>query len=739
MLRIHETSGMRPVGAGHGSGNPDSGSKPEVWHREGARFWLTEPTGESAQDDGGDLRYGGLMKFEKKTMVRRLRVAVRMRPAKLLGPLSCALFLAGVPMAGRAALESFETAEVGPFTRLDSAVGEWTAAEGHVAVHGGNARSGARTLRLHGAGEVAVELKLREPAVAGMAMVFHAERWTARAPFMFRVDAWQDGSWKEIHQGDDSIKVGGYHARVELSLPAAVTRLRFRCTAPAEGGVLMDDFTLPRPGPAEIVKVEAQRPVVPVLVRETFNPLFGLRVVVDGRQGTVPLESLELILEGTDRLQDLQDIQIMRGSSQPSERPKEVVAESRRVEPRMVLSTREKLAAGEHWFWVSARMKSDADPAGKVQAVVARVKAGGRIVEVPAAAGGPQRVGYAVRMPGDDGSVSYRIPGLARSKAGTLVAVYDIRYRHAGDLPADIDVGVSRSTDGGRSWGPMIVAMDTGRDPKFAYDGVGDPAILSDPNTGRLWLAALWSHGNRAWNGSGPGLSPEETGQFLLAWSDDDGLSWSKPLNITRETKDPAWRLFFNGPGAGIVLTDGTLVFPAQYRAADGIPWSTMISSTDGGKTWKVGTGVKSDTTEAQVVQLADGSIMINCRDNRGGARTVAVTTDLGQTWRLHPTDRSALPESVCMASLLAWEHPVHGRFLVFSNPATRSGRHSMTLKISKDEGMTWPEEHHLLYDSRNGYGYSCLAPVDDGHVGVLYEGRDTMYFLRVPLSEWFR
>jgi sialidase-1 len=83
------------------------------------------------------------------------------------------------------------------------------------------------------------------------------------------------------------------------------------------------------------------------------------------------------------------------------------------------------------------------------------------------------------------------------------------------------------------------------------------------------------------------------------------------------------------------------------------------------------------------------------------------------------------------MASLLR----VGERF-VFSNPNTRRGRYNMTLKISDDEGMTWPEEMHTLYDARNGSGYSCLTPIGNDHVGVLYEGPAEIYFLRFPLSE---
>jgi sialidase-1 len=349
---------------------------------------------------------------------------------------------------------------------------------------------------------------------------------------------------------------------------------------------------------------------------------------------------------------------------------------------------------------------------------------------------GGQRMGVALRLQHDDGSDTYRIPGLARSNAGSLIAVYDVRYRGGADLPADIDVGASRSTDGGKTWEPMQIALDMGREAKFAFDGVGDPCVFVDAETGRIFVAALWSHGKRAWRASGPGMTPDQTGQLVMATSDDDGRTWSKPRNITAEVKKPEWRLILAGPGAGITTRDGTIVFPAQFKDAANVPHSTLIWSKDRGATWHIGTGVKPKTTECQLVELADGSIMINCRDDRGGSRTVATTRDLGATWQLHPTDRMALPESVCQASLMALDVPGVGRRLLFSNPATTSGRHSMTVKVSADEGMTWPESLHTLYDRRNGFGYSCLAPIDAGHVGVLYEGVAELYFLRLPLKE---
>jgi sialidase-1 len=643
-------------------------------------------------------------------------------------------------LLGGASAESFESVPAGPFSRLETSVGRWSAENGNAMIHTGRGKSGKQSLRLAGAGERSVVLELATMAEKGAVLSLQAERWTKRDPFRFRIDAKGDGSWKEIHQADDEVKVGGFLTEIRITPPEGTREVRFRATAPEDAGILIDDVQVHRAGPATVTSVETVQPVCPAFIRQDFNPVLGFRVTVEGSEGTAPLEGIELGFGGTTRMEDIESFKIFAGSADPAAGPGELVVEGNRISDKIALSLKRPLAAGEHWFWISPVLKKTASIDGRIDASVFRVKAGGKVL-VPAqpSPDGSQRIGYAVRLPGDDKSKAYRIPGLVRTNAGTLIAVYDIRYRHAGDLPADIDVGVSRSTDGGQSWEPMRVALDMGDDPKHGYDGVGDPAVLVDPKTGRIWIAALWSHGKRAWNGSGPGLKPEETGQFVLAHSDDDGKSWSKAINITALLKDPAWRLFFNGPGAGIALKDGTLVFAAQYRAADGKPWSTLIASKDHGETWQVGSGVKSDTTEAQVAELADGSIMINCRDNRGGSRTVAVTKDLGKSWQLHATDRNALREPVCMASLLRWNHPDHGDLMFFSNPDTTSGRHDMTLKLSRDQALSWPESDARLYDSRSCFGYSCLAVASPRHIGVLYEGKGSMLFLRLPLEEWFK
>ena len=203
--------------------------------------------------------------------------------------------------------------------------------------------------------------------------------------------------------------------------------------------------------------------------------------------------------------------------------------------------------------------------------------------------------------------------------------------------------------------------------------------------------------------------------------------------------------MLLQGPGKGITMSDGTLVFPAQFKDENQIPHSTIIYSKDRGETWKIGSGAKSKTTEAQVVELKDGSLMLNMRDDRGrdqggpngtGTRSVAVTRNLGKTWIEHPTSRKTLPEPVCMASLI--RHTYRGRdLLLFSNPDNRYERKNITLKVSLDEGMTWPRTHFEVLDQGVGRGYSCLTSIDENTIGILYESSQSdITFQRISMDE---
>lgn len=652
------------------------------------------------------------------------------------------------PLAGA---ENFDGLPAAGISELKTGLGEISAENGQAAIHAGNSRSGRQSLKLTGGKDHECVLSFDESMSKGGELKFWAERWSSKGPFEFRIDVKSNsGDWQEIYQGDKAVKIGGFHTEVGVPLAAGTSAVRFRATTADGSGVLLDDMTIQSAEPMKVGGVTAVQPVIPSLIRKKNNPVLGIKIEAVGALEPRTLEAVKVTLEGTTRPQDVTAVRLIPGNAAG---PVGEASFGKDAEPNgeIVFQGKHALSSGDNWFWVCVDLKDDANIDGRIDAEVTGVMLDDRkVVEVKdGSPDGAQRVGYAVRMHDDDGSKAYRIPGLATTNKGTLIGVYDVRYRSGGDLPGDIDVGMSRSTDGGQSWEKMKVIMDMGNDPKWRYDGIGDPSVLVDKANNRIWVAATWSHGNRSWHGSGKGMKPEETGQFMLVSSDDDGVSWSKPVNITGQVKDPDWHFILQGPGAGITMKDGTLVFPAQFQAGDtkpdgskiGTPHSTLIFSKDHGKTWTAGTGVKSNTTEAQLVELGDGSIMINCRDNRGGSRTIATTRDLGKTWKMHPTDRGALNEPTCQASLLRIEHPMYGPLLIFSNPNTpRPGfpraRNQMTVKVSNDEGMTWPEKWHSLYDVRNCSGYSCLSPIGDDHVGLYYEGPGEIYFLRFSIDE---
>ncbi|MDA7529993.1 glycoside hydrolase, partial [bacterium] len=241
-------------------------------------------------------------------------------------------------------------------------------------------------------------------------------------------------------------------------------------------------------------------------------------------------------------------------------------------------------------------------------------------------------------------------------------------------------------------------------------------------------------------NGSEPGFDIDKSTQFIVVRSTDHGATWSKPENWTKKLKDPSWHLFAPAPGNGITMKDGTLVMPTQGRDAKGLPFSNITWSKDHGKTWQVSNHARNNTTECAVAELSDGSLLLNMRDNRNRAdksgtngRAIAHTKDLGKSWVSHSTDHSALPEPVCMASLIA--DPYRKGTVYFSNPNNKRSRSHMTLRRSTDDGKTWSSQ--ILLDTKGG-AYSSLVMIDENHLGILYESSVAdMIFQKIPISEF--
>lgn len=503
---------------------------------------------------------------------------------------------------------------------------------------------------------------------------------------------------------------------------------------------------------ADTVAVRETR--IPVLIERQDNELFHLRIEANQSQ---MLDEVKLNFGKEVNLAEIEAVKLYYGGTESVERrgktyfapvdyissntPGKTLAanasysvlksEIKTPKREVVLNIGQKLFPGVNYFWISLQMKPTASILSKVSAEVVEAKMDGQVAPLKIVRKTDTHyMGVGVRHAGDDGAAAYRIPGLVTSNKGTLLGVYDVRYNNSADLQEYVEIGLSRSTDGGQTWEKMRIPMSFGEYdglPK-AQNGVGDPAILVDKKTGTIWIVAAWTHGmgnGRAWWNSQPGMDRNHTAQLMMVKSDDDGKTWSEPVNVTEQVKDPSWYFLLQGPGRGISMEDGTLVFASQYIGSDRIPNAGIIYSKDHGKTWNISALARTNTTESQVAELEPGVLMLNMRDNRGGSRAVSTTIDMGKTWKEHESSRTALQEPVCMASLIsvkAKDNVLGKNILLFSNPNDTKNRHSITIKASLDGGHTWLSENQLMLDAGWGWGYSCLTMIDKETVGILYE-----------------
>jgi len=516
---------------------------------------------------------------------------------------------------------------------------------------------------------------------------------------------------------------------------------------------------------SEKVSVSIEHPVLPVLSMKETNPVMRLQFVKNNL-AECTLDGITFSLEGTTNTADISSVRLYRTDSKGRFKTDDLLAEASLKDGKAVFHNKIVFISDTLTCWLAVGLQDKVNLTNRIQLSCQQIETSDGLVTLPKSTvqKEPLRVGVAIRQHKQDGVHTSRIPGLATSKKGTLLAVYDARYENSRDLQGHMDIGLNRSFDGGMTWQSMQVTLDMkewgGLPEKF--NGVSDACILVDDKTGDIYIAGLWMHGvfdvktgewktgltadskvwNHQWRGKGsqPGLGVKETCQFLISKSTDDGETWSEPINITQATKRKEWWLYAPAPGHGITLKDGTLVFPTQGRDKNGLPFSNITYSKDGGKNWITSNPAYTDVTECMAVELADGSIMLNMRDNRNrkregdNGRRICVTKDLGETWVEHPSSHKVLTEPVCMACLHR-----HGDLLLFSNPNSRTARKNMTIKLSTDDGASWPEKYHLLLDEYSGRGYSCMTSVNDSIIGILYEGSQSdMVYQQILIKDLF-
>jgi sialidase-1 len=299
----------------------------------------------------------------------------------------------------------------------------------------------------------------------------------------------------------------------------------------------------------------------------------------------------------------------------------------------------------------------------------------------------------------------YRIPAIVTAPNGDLVAAIDERVPSCGDLKwsRDINIVIRRSVDNGNSWSEIETVVDypPGK-------SASDPSMIVDEQTGKIFLFFNFMDLD----------NEKDVYYFKVIKSVDNGKTWSSPEDITSQIAKPEWHQDFKfiTSGRGIQTSGGKLLH-TLVNLNNGLH---VFGSDDHGESWYLFDTPIIPGDESKIVELNDGSWMINSRVNETGIRYVHLSFDEGKTWQSEPD--SSLIDPGCNASIIRYTSVKNGagrNRLLFSNLKMKDDRKNLTIRISYDEGKTWSEGKTIYAGSS---AYSSMTILSNGEIGLFFE-----------------
>ncbi len=329
---------------------------------------------------------------------------------------------------------------------------------------------------------------------------------------------------------------------------------------------------------------------------------------------------------------------------------------------------------------------------------------------------------------GKEGYHTFRIPAIEMTADGSLIALAEARKYNRSDPghnDNDIDLVLKRSTDGGKTWSKLRVLDDPGE--KWS---ACNPTTLLDRETGRVCIFHCRTKPGRSSSTSRPGT---DDAQAWARWSDDNGTTWSVPIDLTSVARDvDNWGGSFFGPGGPIQTKQGRLIVPLNRttgrKNADGKlvggSWNAfVIHSDDHGRSWQRGQlfSRRDEGNENQLVELADGRVLMDVRQMSGSHRWLATSRDGGQSWSMPRPGQLVTPVACAIERYTLKSAGDDRNRIVWTGPKG-AGRAKLVVRVSYDEGHTFTGERLI---SDEAAAYSDLTILKNKNIGVLWERGD--------------